>query len=142
MAPSENPENPHTTAAVEESGGSMSFFDHLVELRKRLISSLLGIGIGMMVGLAFSKPGLAYIVVPMTEALKRSHLDPNLYFTHPAGDAMGSLSGMAIRCAGALQARTKSGGQLHLLGHGSVCLWSGFRLFRDAAAGADLRGGV
>jgi sec-independent protein translocase protein TatC len=88
MAPSENPENPTQQTAVEEPGGSMSFFDHLVELRKRLINSLIGIGIGMVVGLAFSKPGLVYIVEPMTKALKNSHLDPNLYFTHPAGYVM------------------------------------------------------
>lgn len=100
MAPSENPENPNQRTAVEEpatpkpatpveeAGGSMSFFDHLIELRKRLINSLLGIGIGMIIGLALSKPGLNYVIRPMTEALKRNHLYPALYFTHPAGYAM------------------------------------------------------
>ncbi|HEX8713089.1 MAG TPA: twin-arginine translocase subunit TatC [Terracidiphilus sp.] len=66
----------------------MSFFEHLVELRKRLINALIGVGIGMMIGLAFSKPGLGYVVKPMTDALNASHLDPNLYFTHPAGYVM------------------------------------------------------
>ena len=88
MAPSENPENPKLPTQVEEPGGSMSFFDHLVELRKRLINSLIGIGIGMMIGLALSKPGLKYVTRPMTEALTRNHLDPYLYFTHPAGYVM------------------------------------------------------
>lgn len=88
MAPSENPENPSRQTRVEEPGGSMSFFDHLVELRKRLINSLIGIGIGMIVGLALSKPGLTYVTRPMTEALTRNHLDPYLYFTHPAGYVM------------------------------------------------------
>src|SRR5574340_1424304 len=88
MAPSENPENPSRQTRVEEPGGSMSFFDHLVELRKRLINSLIGIGIGMIVGLTLSKPGLTYVTRPMTEALTRNHLDPYLYFTHPAGYVM------------------------------------------------------
>jgi sec-independent protein translocase protein TatC len=88
MAPSENPENQNPQTPKEEPGGSMSFFDHLIELRKRLINALLGIGIGMMIGLAFSKQGLAYVVRPMIQALRNSHLDPNLYYTHPAGYVM------------------------------------------------------
>ncbi len=85
MAPSENPENTEQPRAVDEPGGSMSFFDHLVELRKRLINSLLGIGIGMIVGLAFSKPAINFVAQPMLVALKRNHLEQHLYFTHPAG---------------------------------------------------------
>jgi sec-independent protein translocase protein TatC len=88
MAPSENPENSQQKTVVEEAGGSMSFFDHLVELRKRLINSLLGIGIGMIAGLAVSKPGLTYVVQPMIDALKRNHLPPDLYYGHPAGFVM------------------------------------------------------
>lgn len=73
---------------MEEPGGAMSFFEHLVELRKRLIQSLIGIGIGMVVGLAVSKPGLNYVTLPMREALKDNNLTPSLYFTHPAGYVM------------------------------------------------------
>lgn len=72
----------------EEAGGRMSFFDHLVELRKRIVYSLIAIGIGMVAGLAVSKPGLVYITRPMIDALKKNHLDPYLYFTHPAGYVM------------------------------------------------------
>jgi sec-independent protein translocase protein TatC len=72
----------------EDGEGRMSFFEHLVELRKRLINSLIGIGLGMIVGLAVSKPGLTYVTRPMVEALTKNHLDPYLYFTHPAGYVM------------------------------------------------------
>lgn len=72
----------------EEPGAPMSFFDHLIELRKRLISALAAVGIGMVLGLIVSKQGLNYIFQPMVEALKRNHQDPNLYFTHPAGYVM------------------------------------------------------
>ncbi|HTU34081.1 MAG TPA: twin-arginine translocase subunit TatC [Candidatus Acidoferrum sp.] len=79
---------PPSPTEQEEAGGRMSFFEHLIELRKRIVSSLIAIGIGMVVGLSVSKPGLAYITRPMIDALKRNHLDPYLYFTHPAGYVM------------------------------------------------------
>lgn len=79
---------PPSASEQEESGARMSFFDHLVELRKRIVYSLIGIGIGMVAGLGISKPGLAYITKPMVDALKSNHLDPYLYFTHPAGYVM------------------------------------------------------
>ncbi len=82
------PNPPVAPVKEEEPGARMSFFEHLVELRKRLINSLIGIGIGMVVGLALSRPGLTYITRPMVDALKRNHLDPYLYFTHPAGYVM------------------------------------------------------
>ena len=89
MAPSANPETTMTEErpprTVEDPGGSMSFFDHLVELRKRLINSLIGIGIGMIAGLTISKPFINFITRPMIDALKYNHLDPHVYYTHPAG---------------------------------------------------------
>ena len=35
-----------TTKPVEEEGGQMTFFEHLVELRKRIVHSLIAIAIG------------------------------------------------------------------------------------------------
>jgi sec-independent protein translocase protein TatC len=79
------PEPPLPEAAEEDSGGRMSFFDHLVELRTRLINSLLGIGVGMVVGLLVSKQVINFISRPMQAALHANHLDVNLYYTSPAG---------------------------------------------------------
>jgi sec-independent protein translocase protein TatC len=69
----------------EEAGAAMSFFDHLVELRKRIISALTAIGIGMVIGLAVSKHVINFIVQPMMIALRANHLDAKMYFNHPAG---------------------------------------------------------
>jgi sec-independent protein translocase protein TatC len=69
----------------EEAGAAMSFFDHLVELRKRIISALAAIGIGMVIGLAVSKRVINFIVQPMMIALRANHLDAKMYFNHPAG---------------------------------------------------------
>jgi sec-independent protein translocase protein TatC len=71
--------------AEEEDGARMSFFEHLVELRKRLISSLIAIGIGMVVGFFLSEKLVGFIVRPMTTALREAHLGDKLIYTSPAG---------------------------------------------------------
>jgi sec-independent protein translocase protein TatC len=77
--PEQKPQRP------EEAGGAMSFFDHLVELRKRLISAVLAIGVGMVVGLLVAKRLIAFVVQPMLNALRVNHLEDKLYYTNPAG---------------------------------------------------------
>jgi sec-independent protein translocase protein TatC len=79
MATPEHPED------ATESGGQMTFFEHLVELRKRLINSLYAVGIGTMVGIYFSKYFVSWINRPILKALSDAHLDPKLIYTHPAG---------------------------------------------------------
>ncbi len=79
------PEQKPLEVAEEESGAKMSFFDHLVELRTRLINSLLGIGAGMIVGLLVAKRVINFISEPMQKALRANHLDVNLYYNSPAG---------------------------------------------------------
>ena len=79
MATSEHPED------AAETGGQMTFFEHLVELRKRLINSLYAVGIGTMAGIYFSKYFVGWINRPILKALADAHLDPKLIYTHPAG---------------------------------------------------------
>jgi sec-independent protein translocase protein TatC len=68
-----------------ETGGQMTFFEHLVELRTRIIHSLYAVGIGTMVGIYFSKYFVGWINRPILKALADAHLDPKLIYTHPAG---------------------------------------------------------
>src|SRR5277367_3975401 len=70
---------------AEDAAGRMSFFEHLVDLRKRLVNSLLGLGAGMVVGLIVSPYFIDFIVKPMQKALRDHHLDDKLYYTSPAG---------------------------------------------------------
>ncbi len=79
------PERPALQATEDDAGGKMSFFDHLVELRKRLVASLIGVGAGIVVGLLVSKRFIGFIVGPMQQALRANHLDDKLYYTSPAG---------------------------------------------------------
>src|SRR5579862_5688330 len=84
MAAIVQPEPAPRPVAEGEDGGRMSFYEHLVDLRKRLINSLLGIGIGAIVGLTISKHFINFITRPMLLALKANHLESNLYYTSPA----------------------------------------------------------
>jgi sec-independent protein translocase protein TatC len=82
---------PETTAPANlaasdsEPGAQMTFFEHLVDLRKRIINSLYAIGIGAFVGVYVSKYFINWITKPMLKALSDAHLDPKLVYTHPAG---------------------------------------------------------
>ena len=63
----------------------MSFFEHLVELRKRIIYSAIAIGIGMVIGLTVSEKVFGYLARPMLAALHNAHLEEKLIYTSPTG---------------------------------------------------------
>src|SRR3981189_209782 len=79
MATSEHPEQ------SAETGGQMTFFEHLVELRKRIINSLIAVAIGAFAGVYVAKYVINFCTHPMLKALSDAHLDPKLIYTHPAG---------------------------------------------------------
>lgn len=81
----EETSNPKNSASGEEPGGAMTFFEHLKELRKRIIYSLYAIAIGAFIGVYLSRYFVAWINRPMLKALADSGLDPKLIYTHPAG---------------------------------------------------------
>src|SRR5580704_17279345 len=69
----------------EGSQGRMSFFEHLAELRKRLINSFIAIALGAIGGMSVSKRFIHIITLPMINALRANGLDPHLYIRSPAG---------------------------------------------------------
>jgi sec-independent protein translocase protein TatC len=77
--------NTQDSRRSEEPGGTMTFFEHLNELRKRIIYSLYAIAAGAFIGIYLSKYFIAWIDRPMLKALSDAHLDPKLIYTHPAG---------------------------------------------------------
>jgi sec-independent protein translocase protein TatC len=79
------PSEPLATPPEQEAGGKMSFFEHLVDLRKRLITSAIAIALGAMVGVSISQRVIDLISRPMQEALRKQHLDDKLIYTSPAG---------------------------------------------------------
>lgn len=89
MATPDQPELPlaGTTPLTteEEDGGRMSFFEHLVELRTRLIHAAIAIGIGMMIGVAVANKVFAFLARPMLAALKSAGFEDKLVYTNPTG---------------------------------------------------------
>jgi sec-independent protein translocase protein TatC len=69
----------------DEPGGQMTFFEHLIELRKRIINSLISIVIGAVIGWIVAPRFVDWIAKPMLDALRDAHLDQKLVYTHPAG---------------------------------------------------------
>jgi sec-independent protein translocase protein TatC len=65
-------------------GGKMSFLDHLDELRRRIIYSLIGVGIGFGVAFYFIDNLFAFIMVPMqallTPGQTLTYIDPGEAF--------------------------------------------------------------
>jgi sec-independent protein translocase protein TatC len=72
-------------APETEEGARMSFFDHLNELRKRLMYSLGAIVLGTMIAFLVSQRVFAFIAKPMLMALRRAHLEEKLVYTSPTG---------------------------------------------------------
>ena len=70
---------------LEEPGKKMSFFEHLIELRKRLIYSVLAIAVGTMIGVTIAEKVFGLIARPMLAALRDAHLEDKLIYTSPTG---------------------------------------------------------
>jgi len=76
---------PQSATPDDEPAGAMTFFEHLTELRKRIINSLISIGIGAGIGWFVAPYFVNWITKPMLKALGDAHLDQKLVYTHPAG---------------------------------------------------------
>jgi sec-independent protein translocase protein TatC len=88
MTNSSQPESQLDTSIagrLEAAGGQMTFFEHLAELRKRIINSLYAIGVGAFIGVYLSPRLIKFINEPMLKALRDAHYESKLYYNHPAG---------------------------------------------------------
>ena len=66
--------------AEEEAGGKMSFLDHLDELRRRIITSLIAVGVAFVATFTYVDEILLFIILPMQRILPAgqslSYIDP------------------------------------------------------------------
>jgi sec-independent protein translocase protein TatC len=66
-----------------ETGGQMTFFEHLVELRKRIINSGMAVFVGAMIGWFVAPRFVNIVTIPIQHALKAHNLNPQLVYTGP-----------------------------------------------------------
>jgi sec-independent protein translocase protein TatC len=88
MSTQPTPERPRLIGKPEpeeDVRGRMSFFEHLVELRKRIINSALAVAVGMMIGVAVSNKVFSFLARPMLAALRSAHFEDKLVYTSPTG---------------------------------------------------------
>ena len=68
-----------TEKHIEDS--SAPLIDHLIELRTRLIRSILAFVVAMMVCFAFAEPLFEFLAEPIKQAMLKRGNDPTLIFT-------------------------------------------------------------
>jgi len=84
MAPPKKPE-PRGDLPDQDATAKMSFFDHLEELRRRILYSLAAIGAGLCIGFYFADQAYAFLARPMLHALQQAKLGEKLVYTSPMG---------------------------------------------------------
>src|SRR5882762_10403847 len=66
------------TGQTEETGGQMTFFEHLIELRKRIINSLIAIALGAAAGWFVAPKFVNVIAKPIQTVLAAHHYNAQL----------------------------------------------------------------
>jgi sec-independent protein translocase protein TatC len=68
---------------ITEKMSAMSFLEHLEELRKRIIWSILAVGVAFLVCWNYAEKIYGYMQAPIMEALSRNHLEQKLVYLNP-----------------------------------------------------------
>jgi sec-independent protein translocase protein TatC len=82
----QNPPSENLSPEPEENelnGKQMSFLEHLEELRKRLLHSILSIVVGFGICFYFHEQIYRYLARPLTDTLRSLHLADKLVYTNP-----------------------------------------------------------
>jgi sec-independent protein translocase protein TatC len=68
---------------ITEKMSAMSFLEHLEELRKRIIWSIIAIGVAFGICFQFADRIYGYMQQPIMQALSRNHLEQKLVYLNP-----------------------------------------------------------
>src|ERR671935_463457 len=84
MPDSAGPSSPAQNAGeAAEDMPSMSFLEHLEELRRRIIYSLIGVGVGFVACWYYADRIFGLMQRPIMEALQRNHITEKLVYLNP-----------------------------------------------------------
>ncbi|MGH9397346.1 MAG: twin-arginine translocase subunit TatC [Terriglobia bacterium] len=75
--------NPSPDPEEQLNGKQMSFLEHLEELRKRLMRSIIGIIVAASVCFLFREHIYGFLAKPLTDTLHNLHLDTRLVYLNP-----------------------------------------------------------
>lgn len=79
----------------EETGGQMTFFEHLIELRKRIINAVAAVLIGAVLGWIVAERCVDFVTKPIQKVLEAHNLPHQLIYTGPT-DYLGLLIKLSI----------------------------------------------
>ncbi len=74
---------PNAAAPRQAPSGTMSFLQHLEELRRRIIYALLSVAVAFVACWYYADKIFAYMQVPIMQALHRHQLDQKLVYLNP-----------------------------------------------------------
>ncbi len=74
---------PNPEPEDELGGRQMSFFEHLEELRQRIIRSILSLAVGFAVCFYFADEIYAFLARPLTDTLRSLNMPDKLVYTNP-----------------------------------------------------------
>jgi len=80
-----SPLPPEQSIPEGNDSGRMSFFEHLAELRKRLIYALLAVLVGTIAGFTVARRVYLVLVLPIVGAFQAANQEATLISTSPAG---------------------------------------------------------
>ena len=118
---------------------AMSFLDHLEELRRRIVYSIIAIAVGFFACWGYAEKIVGWMQKPIMQALQKNGMPQTLVYLNPTdpfnlylkvamlagsvcGMSGGALSGLDVHLAGALPEREALRHALHVF-DGLVCSW-------------------
>src|SRR5271169_1438346 len=90
-------------ATPQDAMPAMSFLDHLEELRRRILYSIVAIAVGFFACWGYAEKIVGWMQKPIMEALKRNNMPQTLVYLNPTDPfnlylKVGALAGLFVAC--------------------------------------------